>query len=83
MPYIEMLKENNTRRGFFERDQFEAVRAHLPAYARPPATFAYITGWRLKRAKSSHFSGDRSTTRRARFALNLGRRRTERGAPFQ
>src|SRR6267378_2849685 len=31
MPYIEMLKENNTRRGFFERDQFEAagdVRLH-------------------------------------------------------
>jgi integrase len=48
MPYIEMLKENNARRGFFERPQFEAVRAHLPAYAQPAATFAYITGWRLK-----------------------------------
>jgi hypothetical protein len=48
MPYIEMLREDNARRGFFERDQFEAVRTHLPAYARPPATFAYITGWRLK-----------------------------------
>jgi integrase len=48
MPYIEMLKENNARRGFFERAQFEAVRAHLPAYAQPAATFAYITGWRLK-----------------------------------
>jgi integrase len=48
MPYIEMLTEHNTRRGFFERPQFEAVRAHLPAYAQPAATFAYITGWRLK-----------------------------------
>ena len=48
MPYIEMLRENNARRGFFEREQFEAVRAHLPAYAQPAATFAYITGWRLK-----------------------------------
>jgi integrase len=48
MPYIEMLKENNARRGFFEREQFEAVRAHLPDYAQPPATFAYLTGWRLK-----------------------------------
>jgi integrase len=43
-----MLTENNARRGFFERQQFESVRAHLPEYARPPATFAYITGWRLK-----------------------------------
>src|SRR5207249_992467 len=44
----ETLKENNARRGFFERAQFEAVRAALPEYARPAATFAYITGWRLK-----------------------------------
>jgi integrase len=48
MPHIAMLTENNARRGFFEREQFEAVRAHLPEYARPAATFAYITGWRLK-----------------------------------
>ena len=48
MPYIEMLKENNARRGFFERAQFEAVRAHLPHYARAAATFAYLTGWRLR-----------------------------------
>jgi len=30
IPPIEMLKENNARRGFFEREQFEAVRRHLP-----------------------------------------------------
>jgi integrase len=48
MPYIEMLRENNARRGFFEREAFEAVRGHLPAYAQRAATFAYLTGWRLK-----------------------------------
>jgi integrase len=48
MPYIEMLRENNARRGFFEREQFEAVRAKLPDYAQPAALFAYLTGWRLK-----------------------------------
>lgn len=48
MPYIEMLRENNARRGFFERAAFESVRAHLPPYAQPAATFAYLTGWRLK-----------------------------------
>lgn len=47
-PYIPMLKENNTRRGFFERDQFEAVRKRLPGYAQPVVTFAYITGWRVR-----------------------------------
>jgi integrase len=49
MPYIEMLKENNARRGFFEREQFEAARHHLPEYARPAATFAFVTGWRLRK----------------------------------
>jgi len=31
-PYIPMLKENNVRKGFFEREQFEAVRSHLPPH---------------------------------------------------
>jgi integrase len=47
MPYIEMLQEDNVRTGFFEREQFEAIRAKLAAHARPPATFDYITGWRM------------------------------------
>ena len=30
-PYIPMLRENNVRQGFFERDQYESIRDHLPA----------------------------------------------------
>jgi integrase len=43
-----MLKENNVRKGFFEREQFEDVRRHLPEHLRPAVTFAYITGWRIR-----------------------------------
>lgn len=46
-PHIPMLQENNVRRGFFERQQFEDVRAALPAPLRPVVTFAYLTGWRV------------------------------------
>ena len=46
-PPIAMLRENNVRKGFFERDQFESVRRHLPEDLRGPVTFAYITGWRV------------------------------------
>jgi integrase len=46
-PHIPMLAEHNTRRGFFERDAFEAVRDHLPEPLRPVVEFAYLTGWRL------------------------------------
>jgi len=46
-PHIPMLREDNVRQGFFERDQFEAVRGHLPDALKPVAHFAYITGWRV------------------------------------
>jgi integrase len=46
-PFIPTLEENNVRKGFFEREQFEAVRNELPDYLRSVMTFAYITGWRI------------------------------------
>jgi integrase len=45
-PYIPLLSEDNIRQGFFERDQFEAVRRHMPEAAQRLVTFEYITGWR-------------------------------------
>lgn len=45
-PHISMLEEDNVRQGFFEREQYEAVRAHLPEHVQPVADFAYVTGWR-------------------------------------
>lgn len=47
-PYIPMLRENNVRTGFFERDQYQSVLAHLPVKIQPVIEFAYITGWRIK-----------------------------------
>jgi integrase len=46
-PYIAKLQENNVRKGFFERDQFEAVLRELPDYLRAAMEVAYITGWRV------------------------------------
>ncbi len=46
VPYIPMLKENNTRKGFFEYDQFIALRDELPDYLKPYVTFGYKVGWR-------------------------------------
>lgn len=46
-PHIPMLEEHNVRTGFFERDEFEAVRSRLREYLRPVVTFAYLTGWRV------------------------------------
>lgn len=45
-PHVPMLAERNVRQGFFERDQFEAVRRRLPEDLQGVVTFAYLTGWR-------------------------------------
>lgn len=46
-PHIPMLAEDNIRSGFFERDEFERVRACLPPALRSVVTYAYLTGWRI------------------------------------
>jgi integrase len=47
-PHIPMLRENNTRTGFFEPHEFESVLSKLPEHLKPVVTFAYLTGWRVR-----------------------------------
>jgi integrase len=37
----------NTRKGFFEHDEYLALRDALPSHLKSIVTFAYHTGWRL------------------------------------
>jgi len=46
-PHIAMLAEDNTRSGFLDRAQLEALCRHLPAFLIPVARFAFLTGWRI------------------------------------
>lgn len=46
MPEIPKLREDNARRGFFEKAQIEAVLKNLPDYLKGFARFAYLCGWR-------------------------------------
>jgi integrase len=46
VPYFPTIQVDNVRTGFFERDEFERVRAELPEYLQPMVTMAYWTGWR-------------------------------------
>jgi len=52
VPYIPMLKENNVRKGFFEYDQFLALRNEIPDYLKPFVTFGYKIGWRSQEIAS-------------------------------
>jgi site-specific recombinase XerD len=46
-PYISKLALDNTRKGFFEREQFDLIYKHLLDYLKPVVETAYITGWRV------------------------------------
>ncbi len=48
VPYIEMLQEDNVRKGFFESAEFQAMLPRLPEALHPVFEVAYITGWRVK-----------------------------------
>jgi len=47
-PHVALLRENNVRRGFFERAEFEAVRRRLPGDLADFVTFLHVTGWRWR-----------------------------------
>jgi integrase len=46
-PYVPMVRVNNVRKGFIEREQFTKLRDALPEYLKPLLTAAYLTGMRL------------------------------------
>jgi hypothetical protein len=48
LPVIRTLKEAAPRQGFFEREQFLAVRARLPEDLQVAVSLAYAFGWRMQ-----------------------------------
>ena len=53
VPHIPQLKEHNIRSGFFEHEDFLALRGALPDYAQVAASLAYA-GIALMRNGDSH-----------------------------
>ena len=81
-PHIPMLREDNVRAGFFEREQFEAVVRHLSEPLRPVVTFAYVTGWRIS-SEVLPLQWRQVDLAAGEVRLDPGPRRTERGASFR
>lgn len=45
-PYVPMIVEKNTRKGYFERQEFLDVREAMPEPLKGVVGFAFYTGWR-------------------------------------
>lgn len=46
VPYIPRLREDNARKGFFERDELETMAAYLADPINDITRFAYLLAWR-------------------------------------
>ncbi len=45
-PYFEMLRENNTRTGYYSYEEYAVILDKLPGYMKGPFVMAYFTGMR-------------------------------------
>jgi hypothetical protein len=74
-PHVPLLREDNTRTGFFELEQFRSVISHLPVSLAPVIEFAYITGWRIASEVTGRYLIPyfRRITRRARLRHRIAR----------
>ena len=59
MPLIRRLPERNTRQGFFEKGEVEAVIAALPEPLPDIVRFAFLTGWRKCEVTGLQWAVDR------------------------
>jgi integrase len=71
LPVIRKLKENAPRQGFFEGEQFEAVRQYLSSHLQVVVTIAYTFGWRMQ--------SEVLTLERRQLDLDVGTLRLEPG----
>jgi len=55
-PYIPRLPESQPRQGFMGRDEYRAVRSHLPPQHQDVLDFGYLTGWRRGEVLSLEWS---------------------------
>jgi integrase len=80
-PHIPMLEERNVRTGFFEREQFEAIRDQLPEPWRPVMTVAFYTGWRV-RSELLPLTWAHVDTKAQIFRLDAGTTKNTEGRTF-
>ncbi len=81
-PYIGKLALNNTRKGFFEWEQFSPVLKNLPEDLQPAIETAYITGWRIHDEIFTHQKYHADLKGRGWLRLDPGETKNNEGRNF-
>jgi len=81
-PYIGKLALNNTRKGFFEWEQFSSVLKNLSVDLQPAIEAAYITGWRIHDEIFTRQKHHADLKRRGWLRLDPGETKTGEGRNF-
>lgn len=77
VPHIPFVQENNTRTGFFEHDEFLALRGALPDRLKVALTIGYYTG--LRRGEVMGLTWDRVDFDRGEIRLDVGTTKNKKG----
>lgn len=77
IPFIPMLKESNVRKGFFEPNEYRALKDALPEELKALVTFAYHSGWR--KAEILGLTWDRVDLSEGLVSLDPGETKNEEG----
>ena len=80
IPYIPMLKESNVRKGFFEHEQYVAVKNVLPGDLKTLMTFAYYSGWR--KGEIMRLTWDKVDLKQGLARLDPGETKNDEGRTF-
>ena len=81
-PHIPMLAEDNIRKGFFEREEFEDVRQALPKDLRGLVSFLYCTGWRIGEVRPLRWAQIDRSEQVVRLEVGTTKNREGRTLPY-
>jgi integrase len=82
-PYIRLLEENNSRRGFLDHGGFLALRDGLPTYIKDPVTFLYLSGWRVSEMRTLEWRDVDFLGREVRLRLEVSKNKNGRVLPVR